>query len=153
MIDVIWRNIGRIWSGNGRSVMINAPLVAIGPAEWWRFEFYGAMRNASSSKRIRVVLGADETTGNPGITLAEYGPANADLPYQVIAVVANQGGGVYFAATQLNLGGTVPGITNCFIIPEADIAQNRIELIADANEGDVVNGIFIARKEWQSTEE
>jgi hypothetical protein len=152
MIDVIWRNVGRIWSQQGESVLIDAPLTPIAAAEWWRFEFYGALLN-TAPKRIQVVLGADPGTGAPGVPLVDYGPVNAELAYHVIAVVANQGGGVYFAAVQLSLGGTVPGQTYCSVIAAPDIARNQIQLIANSNAGEVVNGIFIARKEWQSAEE
>jgi hypothetical protein len=151
-IEVIWRTIGRVYSAQGESVLIDAPLVPIAAAEWWRFEFYGALLG-SAPKRIRVVLGADPAAGKPGVALVDYGPVNAELAYQVLAVVANQGAGVYFAAVQLNLGGTVPGRTDCFVIAGPDIARHQIQLIANSNVGEVVNGIFIARKEWQSAAE
>lgn len=151
-IEVIWRNIGRIWSKEGEDTMIDAPLAPIAAAEWWRFEYYGALLG-SSPKRIRVVLGALNASGKPGATLVDYGPVNAELAYQVVATVANQGAGVYFAQVHLNLGGTVAGKTDCIVIPEPDIAQNRIQLIANSSVGQVVNGIFIARREWQAAQE
>ena len=152
MIEVVWRGIGRVWSEVGESVLIDAPLAPIAGAEWWRFEFYGGFNNVGSPKRIKVVLGSDPSAGAPGVTLLDYGPMNAgELAYQVLSVVANQGGGVFFAANQLNLGGTVAGVTKNFVFNSAEIVNFNIKLIAESTtKDDVVNGIFIARKEWQA---